>query len=488
MYKERREATLDPEDWDELTELGHLMLEDMMDYLKTIRDQPYKSPPKEVEKAILTSFPEKGDGVAKVYDIIKNQIIPYSLKNTRPDFWGHVAGTGSPFGMLTEMVISGMNHAVGHGPLAIINYQTLDWIKELLEYPMEAGGVFVSGGSEANFTGLAVARNAKADIDMKVEGMQSVQNKMTLYCSDETHACLERSVELLGLGSDALRWIKTDDDCRISLNSLKDAVSQDRKQGYLPFCLIGNAGTVNSGAFDDLNALADFSNKENLWFHVDAVFGAWVKLSEKYKHLADGLERADSIAVDLHKWMSMPYAIGFTLVRDQVAHVSTFVYGKEARYLKTSMDVLEDYARTHFLNMSLALSRPDYGLKAYMLLRAFGRAKYCDLIEQNIDQIHYLAELIKKEPNLEVTLPVVSNVVCFRYKRDGLTETEIDDINQHILRELLKINLWMISDTKTKNKYMLRACNVNHRSRYSDFDLLVERITTIGDNFVKDYL
>ena len=230
-----KEETLDPEDWNEMTALGHRMLDDAMEYMKTIREQPYLPLSEEAKNAIITQLPNKGDGEAKVYDIFKKYIVPYSVKWIKPDFWGFVIGTGSPYGMLTDMIISGTNSSAGAGPMVFINNLTIDWIKELLEYPPEAGGVFVSGGSEANFTGLAVARNAKAEVDMKVEGMHGVTKKMTLYCSEEAHHCLERSVELLGLGNDALRWIKTDDDCCIAIDALRDSIKEDREQGYQPF-------------------------------------------------------------------------------------------------------------------------------------------------------------------------------------------------------------------------------------------------------------
>jgi glutamate/tyrosine decarboxylase-like PLP-dependent enzyme len=473
-----KEETLDPVDWEEMTAFGHRMLDDMMEYLKTIRKQPYLPPTEEALKTILTPLPKKGDGEKKVYDIFREHIIPSSVKWTRPDFWGMVLGTGSPFGMLTDMAISGIN--TGSVLLFFIAHQTIDWIKDLLEYPKEAGGVFVSGGSEANFTGLAVARNVKAEIDVKVDGMQSVTKKMTLYCSEEAHDCLDRSVELLGLGNEALRWIPTDEHHQLNIDLLKKEIQKDQENGLHPFCVIGTAGTVHTGAFDDLNAIADICEKEDLWFHVDGAFGAWVKISETHKHLADGLERADSIAVDLHKWMNMPYAIGCALVKDRVAHFSTFVYGHDAEYLKTGMDELGNDALDNILNLSLALSRPDYGLKAYMLLRAYGRDKYSNLVQQNIDQIQYLAGLIQKEPNMEITAPVVSNIVCFRYVHDGLSEAELEKLNRKILGELWKVNLWMITDTTIKGKYMLRACNVNHRSRNEDFDTLVDRIKKIG--------
>jgi aromatic-L-amino-acid decarboxylase len=479
------EKTLDPENWDEIRALSHRMLDDQMDYLQNIRNQPFMPITEEATKAIQTPLPKKGDGEEEVYNIFKENIVPHSFMFTRPDLWGNAAGTGSPYGMLTDMLISGLNSGTMFH--TFIDTQAIDWIKEMLEYPKEAGGVFVSGGSEANFTGLAVARNAKALVNMKTEGMQGLDRRMVLYGSEETHHCLERSVELLGLGNDALRGIKTDDDYRISLYSLKDSIMRDRKQGYHPFCIIGNAGTVNTGAFDDLNALADLCMRENLWLHVDGAFGAWVKLTEKYKHLADGLERADSLAVDLHKWISMPYGIGCTLVKDRLAHFSTFVYGHDAQYLKATNEIAGEILEAHW-NLGLGLSLPHYGLKAYMLLRAFGRDKYSDLVQQNIEQIHYLAELIRKEPNMEMMAPVVSNVVCFRYVHDGVNESDIEGLNRMILNELWKINGLMISSTTINGRYMLRACNVNHRSTYSDFDVLVERITSIGETVAKEYL
>jgi glutamate/tyrosine decarboxylase-like PLP-dependent enzyme len=351
---------------------------------------------------------------------------------------------------------------------------------------MEAGGVFVASGSEANFTGLAVARNARAEVDMKTVGVQGAPRMMTLYCSDEAHHCMDRSVELLGLGNEALRWVETDDDCRMKLDALQAAIDEDRAQGYHPFCVVGTAGTVNCGAFDDLNGLADLCAREGLWFHVDGAFGSWVKITETHRHLADGLERADSVAVDLHKWMSMPYGIGCTLVRDRLAHFSTFVYGHEAEYLKTGQEMSGDRV-TNPMNLSLALSRPDYGLKAYMLLRAYGRDRYARLVQQNIDQIGYLAERIRRAPDMEVAAPVASNVLCFRYVREGLSEEELEELNRAILMELWEVNARMFNDTRIKGRHTLRLCNVNHRTRYSDFDLLAERVSRIGGRLAEEY-
>jgi glutamate/tyrosine decarboxylase-like PLP-dependent enzyme len=452
------EETLDPENWENFRVLGHQMLDDMITFLEHIRTQPFKFPTKEAINEIVMPLTDEGEGLEKVYDVYKNSILPYTSLVVKPQFWGFVLGTGSPSGMLTEMLISGANYFEEFLLSSKYTYrQALSWIKQLLEFPDETSGVFVGSGSEANFTGLAVARNAKAKVDMKTKGVQGLERYMTLYCSDETHDCLDRSIELLGLGNESMRWIRTDDDCRIDIESLKRTIQEDRSKGYHPFCIIGNAGTVNSGAFDDFNELADLSEKEDMWFHIDGAFGAWIKLSETHRHLADGLERADSLAVDFHKWMNMPYTVACTLVKDRLAHYSTFVYGHDAEYLKSAMDLIEDQLTNRGM-LSLPLSRPAYSVKAYMLLRAYGRNKYRRLVQKNIDQAYYLAELIEKESNIELTIPVSSNIVCFRYFSDGLSELDTEKLNGMIRDDLWKFNIGMVSDTAIKGKYSLRVC------------------------------
>jgi glutamate/tyrosine decarboxylase-like PLP-dependent enzyme len=479
------EETLDPEDWESMRALGHRMVDDMLIYLQNIRSAPSGFPPQKAIEDICVPLTQEGEGEEKVYEVFRQSILPYTFPITRPRFWGVVAGTGSPYGMLAEMLRAGMNGAQeALSSEGYVHKQVISWIKEMLGFPEEAGGVLVSGGSEANFTGLAVARNAKAEVDMKAKGIQGLGRRMTLYCSDETHHCLERSVELLGLGNEALRWIPTDEECRIKLDDLKKAIEDDKKQNNHPFCIIGCAGTVNSGAFDDLNALADLAEKENMWFHVDGAFGAWVKISKTHRHLADGMERADSLAVDLHKWMYMPYSIGCTLVKDRIVHYNTFVYGHEARYIKSAFDQLKERVINPH-DLALPLSRNFTSLKAYMLLRAYGKNKYSNLIQQNIDQINYLAELIKKETELEITAPVASNIVCFRYKPKGLTEPEIEKLNKMISNALNQISFWIVSDTTIKGRYMLRACCVNHRSQKQDFEFLVNEVKKIGRQIAK---
>jgi aromatic-L-amino-acid/L-tryptophan decarboxylase len=489
------EETLDPENWDEMRALGHKMLDDMID---TQRDAAKTElglnfieagQPRAVQD-LCVPLPETGEGEEKVYEIFKRSLKPYHCPSLSPRFWGTVAGTGSTYGMLAGMLTSGLNAGLEAHPFidGYVHKQVIDWIKTMLDYPKEAGGVIVTGGSEANFTALAVARNSRAEVDMKAEGMQGVPRKMIIYVSDGGHHSLERSVELLGIGGSNLRWIPSGDDYRMKIESLKQAIKEDREAGYHPFCIIGCAGTVDTGAFDDFNALADLAAKEKMWFHIDAAFGGWVKISKTHRGLADGMERADSVAIDLHKWMYMPYGIGCTLVRDKLAHYRTFVYGHEAQYIKAASNLgqVQDELLSAANNLAIPLSRSVTSLRPYMLIRAYGREKYSRLIQQNLDQAKYLAGLVEKDPEMELTAPVASNVVCFRFNPGGLSEAELDGLNKKIIGEIYKIRFWMISDTVVKGRFTLRAAITNHRSKLEDFDYLYKLVKELGGKTLTD--
>jgi glutamate/tyrosine decarboxylase-like PLP-dependent enzyme len=473
----KEEETLDPENWDELTALAHNMVDDMMAFLKNIRKHQISPVTEEVLKRIQQPLPFKPQGYEQVYKEFLENVLPYPVPGIHPYFWGYVMGTGSPLGVLAEMLAAAMNSS---GPRFFspfhIEQQVLQWFKEIMNYPAEASGVLVSGGSMANFTGLAVARNAKARVNMKKQGLQGIQPKMVLYASKETHQCITRSVELLGLGSDAFRLIPVNESFQIDINALETAIENDRGSGFHPFCVVGNAGSVNTGAFDDFNALADLCQREDMWLHVDGAFGAWAKLSPTHNHLARGMERADSLAFDLHKWMYMPYEIGCTLVRDKEAQCKTFMY--EAEYLET---ISERHDPT---NYSVQLSRNFKALKAWFLMRADGMEKYARLIQQNIDQAYYLAELVQKAPELELVTPVSLNVVCFRYVAHGLGEEALRQLNHELLLRLWRSGI-VPSDTTVGGKYTLRVCITNHRSKREDFDRLVEEVIRIGNSLIQ---
>jgi glutamate/tyrosine decarboxylase-like PLP-dependent enzyme len=388
------------------------------------------------------------------------------------------------FGALAELLAASMNTNTGgidHHSANHVERQVIDWIKEMLGFPPSASGLLTSGCSGANLIGLAVARNTKAEFDLRRDGIQAAPHKMVLYASQEIHSSIQKAVELLGLGSDSLRLIPVNDSYQIDLEVLKTSIALDRKNGHLPFCVVGAAGTTNTGAIDDLNALVDICRKEDLWLHVDGAFGAWAALSPGARNLVSGMECADSLALDLHKWMYMPYEIGCVLVRWDEDHRNTFSltpaylsHGNGGRGM-TGGDL------PWFSDYGYQLGRGFRALKAWMSIKEHGIRKYGRLVQQNIDQARYLTELIDAAPELELTAPFSLNVVCFRYIKPGLDDAALDALNKKILVEIQEQGIAAPSGTVVGGKYVLHVAHTNHRSGREDFEVLVREVIRIGE-------
>ncbi len=480
------EESLDPKDWEAMRVLGHRMIDDMMTYLESIRERPVWQPiPEGVKQNLCMPLPMDPHKPEDIYEEFLEHILPHPMGNIHPRFWGWVIGTGTASGMLAELLAAGMNPNLGAGD-HVANYveaQVLEWCKEMLGYPLEASALLVSGGSMANLVGLTVARNTMSGFDVRRDGLQAAQKPMTFYGSVETHSSNQKAVELLGLGSAALRRIPVNADFQIVLPALEAAVSKDREDGFHPICVIGNAGTVNTGAIDDLNALADFCEREGLWLHIDGAFGALVALSPDLRPLLSGLERADSLAFDLHKWMYMPYEIGCALVRSEAHHRRAF---------SLTPDYLAHVERglaggpLWFSEYGVQLSRGFRALKAWMSIKEHGIKKYGRLIKQNVDQARYLGDLVDNTPQLERMAPVSLNIVCFRFK-GGLSDgVDLNFINQEILMRLHEQGIAVPSYTTLSGNYALRVAITNHRSRREDFELLVREVIRLGEDVVKE--
>ena len=479
------ELTLDPataREWDELRALGHRMLDDMLDYLRTVRDRPAWRPvPADVRARLAEAVPHGPTPAEAVYEQFTRDVLPYPTGNVHPRFWGWVIGTGTPLAMLADMLASGMNPQVAEfdDAAAVVENQVIGWLVELLGMPSGTHGLLVSGGSMANFVGLAVARNARAGFDVRDSGLHAPDlPRLVVYASTETHSSVRKAVELLGLGNQALRRVPVGPDYTIDVAALRRAIAADRAAGHRPICVVGNAGTVNTGATDDLAVLAALCRDEGLWLHVDGAFGALAALSPALRPLVAGMEQADSVAFDLHKWMYLPYEVGCTLVRDQAAHRATFAV--TPAYL-AAFDRGIAAGGFPFAERGVQLSRGFRALKVWMSFKAHGVEAFARLIEQNVRQAAHLVHLITAHPRLELLAPAPLNVVCFRYKVPGMNGAALNALNQEILLRVQESGLAVPSHTDLGGRFAIRVAITNHRSRREDFDLLAQAVVETGD-------
>ncbi|MDQ2718562.1 MAG: pyridoxal-dependent decarboxylase [Bacteroidota bacterium] len=483
-----KEETLDPSDWKKTEELGMQMVKDMMQYLSTVRDRKvWQEPPGEVKNFFNQAIPEDGYDEEKIYEDFKTKILPYPTGNIHPRFWGWVMGTGTPFAMLADMLASGMNINQGGGNHVggLVENQLINWFKKLFGFPANASGLLVSGGSMANLTGLTVARYAKAGFDLRKKGIYGSDKRMMVYASTEVHNCVNKAVDLLGLGSDSLRLINVNDNYEIDIEELQEQILRDRESGLMPFCVVGNAVTVNTGACDDLVALADLCKKEDLWFHVDGAIGAMLSLSEKYKNKVAGIERADSLAFDMHKWLYIPYEAAGTLVRNNDLHYNAF--SLPAAYLQHEQRGMGG-GDTWFSDYGVELSRGFKALKIWMSLKEHGTKKFGRMITQNVEQVQYLKSLINKNLKLELTGPAPLNLLCFRYIGDLKNDEQLNELNKELLFRLHESGIALPSYTTLKGKYSIRVANTNHRTVKEDFEILVNKVVELGEELEKELL
>jgi aromatic-L-amino-acid/L-tryptophan decarboxylase len=337
----------------------------------------------------------------------------------------------------------------------------------------------------ANLVGLAAARTARADGDVMRGGLRILGRRPVVYCSDQTHNSVDRAVALLGIGTDFLRRIPSDEHFRIRVDALDSAIRADLMVGLQPLCIVGNAGTVGTGATDDLEALAELAARYGAWFHVDGAFGALAALSPELRPQVAGMNRADSLAFDLHKWLYVPYEAAAVLIRDRDAHHRTFA--ASAAYLGGAARGPEaDEFR--FNEYGPQLSRSFRALKVWLSIKEHGLDRYTRQIEQNAAQTRYLAGLVEAHPELELMAPAPLNIVCFRYRGSGIGEwgmgrqggSELDALNAEVLMRLQERGIAVPTTGRVRGRFALRVANTNHRSRREDFDLLVESVVAIG--------
>jgi glutamate/tyrosine decarboxylase-like PLP-dependent enzyme len=480
--------TLDPDDWNAMRALAHRITDDALDYFQSAGERPAWRPvPDEVAARLRTPAPLKPTVPAGVYEEFRRDILPYTMNTSHPRFWSWYMGSGMVFAALADFLAATLNPNLGGGNhvAPLVETQVIGWIRDMVGFPAGSSGLLTSGASMANFTALTVARNVNCGFDVRREGVRAAPGPLTAYASTEIHSCNQKAVETLGLGSKGLRLVPVLPDYRLDLAALERRITEDRQQGCVPFCVIATAGTINTGAIDDLNAIADFCRREKLWFHVDGAIGAVAVLAENVRAQLAGLERADSIALDLHKWMHIPFEAGCVLVRDAEAHLGSFQLVPEYLRRESGGRGLASDS-LWFSDYGLQLTRQFRALKVWMSIKEHGLERFGRMIARNVEQAAYLGRLIEARERLELTAPIGLDIVCFRFNPGGLDLEALNRLNQAILAELQESGVAAPSYTTLNGAYCLRVAISNHRSRFEDFDLLVEEVLRIAEGLAGD--
>jgi aromatic-L-amino-acid/L-tryptophan decarboxylase len=464
---------LEPEDWEEFRRAAHAILDDAIEYVRSVRDRPVWQPvPDAVKAALAEPLPRQGKGLAPVYRDFVERILPYPVGNIHPRFFGWVHGSGLPSGIVSEILSAAMNvNAGGRDHAALyVERAVIEWCKTIFGFPPAADGILLTGTSMANLTGLAVARNTKASGDVRSDGVQRRSRPLVAYASTEAHESVVRAMEILGLGSSGLRRIPVDAGARMDVGAMRSAVAEDRRAGLEPFCVVATAGTVNTGAIDDLDAIAEVCREEDLWYHVDGAFGALAILSADLAPMLRGIERADSLAFDFHKWLHVPYDAGALLVRDAEAHRRAF--SMRPAYLEGAGRGLAG-GGVWPCDLGPELSRSFRALKVWFALKEHGAEAFGRAIEMNCRQAASLAAALRKTPLVEVLNEPMLDIVCFRFRPPGWTDGEIDDLNAAVVVDLQESGVAAPSTTRVGGALAIRVNITNHRTRAEDLTIFL---------------
>jgi glutamate/tyrosine decarboxylase-like PLP-dependent enzyme len=468
-------STLDPENWDDVRHQAHRMLDDMLNHIAHIRDIPVWQPmPVEERDKFRAGLPRSGEPIEQIHAEFMASILPYGGGNIHPRFMGWVQGGGTVPGMLAEMLAGGLNANLGgrdHSGIEV-ERQLVQWVKEMFAFPESASGIFVTGTSIANFMAVLVARTFALGPAVRGTGLGKAGARLRGYSSVAAHGCVRRAFDYAGFGGDALRGIAVDAAQRIHLTELKAQIEHDRAAGLKPFMVIASAGTVDAGAIDDLAAIADLCAEEQIWFHVDGAFGALGMLSPEIAPRLKGIERADSIAFDFHKWGQVPYDAGFLLVRDGRLHMETFA--SPAAYLRRDTRGLSANSPWP-CDFGPDLSRGFRALKTWFTLKAFGADRLGQMMAQSCALARYLDARVRGESELELLSGAQLNIVCFRYRGE-----DSDRLNSDIVADMQEAGIAAPSLTTVNGHVAIRACFINHRTAIGDVDALVSAALAFG--------
>lgn len=461
----------------EIRAIASAAVEFLASYFETLAERPVVVPAtsQSIRQALDEPLPQDGADFQALLDTLRDVISRYSRHNSHPRFFGYVSSPGTPITAVGTMLASALNINVTcwrSAPSGTeLEHLTINWLKEMLGYPAAAAGLLTSGGSMANFAALAAARSAKAPANVVRDGVAAAGTRMCIYVSEEGHFSVAKAAGMLGLGEANVRSVKTGDRLQISLADLDRLVQQDGAAGHLPFCVVANAGTTATGAFDPIGDLADFSRRHNLWLHVDAAYGGFAALAPSARHLFARIGEADSVTLDPHKWLYLPIGCGCVLYRDPAAARAAFSHGAE--YTRTiGLERDEAFA---FWDYGPELSRPFRALDLWLLVKYAGARQLGEAIEQNIACAKYFEQLVRSSADFEMLAAVELSIFCFRYAPPGF-QGDLDALNERILVALQRGGSTYLSNARVHGHFALRGCVLNYRTTLRDMEIVLDDV------------
>jgi len=428
-----------------------------------------------IRERIDEPLPVAGADFSELLDTVRDVICQYIRHSAHPRMFGYVASPGTAVTAVGHMIAAAMNINVtawrSAPPAADLERLTIDWLREMLGYPATAGGLLLSGGSMANFAALGAARSAKAGVDVVRDGVAAAGRRMCVYVSEESHYSVAKAAGMLGLGESNVRAVKTDDRLHIDLADLERLVAADRAAGHLPMCVVANAGTTATGAFDPLNEVADFARLHDLWLHVDAAYGGFAALAPSARHLFAGIEQADSIALDPHKWLYLPVGCGCVLYKDPATARAAFA--QHADYTRTIG--LENDEAFAFWDYGPELTRPFRALDLWLQIKFAGTERLGKAIEENIACAKHFEELVNASDDFEMLAPVELSIFCFRYVPKGFAG-DLDAFNERLLVKVQRAGSTYLSNARVRGRFALRGCVLNYRTTRADMLRVLEDV------------
>ena len=489
LNRESSVVEMSPEDF---RKAGYEVVDRIAEFLKSLADKPVApgKTSKEMRNVLgNSSLLTEGTDSVKLLNEAADLLFKYSTFNGHPKFWGYITSSATPIGALADLLAAAVNPNVGAAELSLaateIEAQTTRWIAEMIGYPKDCGGIMVSGGNMANFIGFLAARKAKAKWNIREEGLNN--KPLIIYASTETHTWVQKAADLFGMGTNSIHWIEVDGKQRMKMDDLKTKIKVDKENGLYPFIVVGNAGSVGTGATDPLGKISDVCKENNLWFHADGAYGAVAAMLPDASDDLTGIRNADSIALDPHKWLYAPLEAGCTLVKNPEHLLDAFSYHPE--YYRFEGD--EDEKPINYYEHGLQNSRGFRALKVWLGLRQAGKNGYIKMMSEDIELAEYLFKLISSESELEAVTHNLS-ITTFRYvpadlKNQSKEKQEyLNELNEELLARLQNSGEAYISNAIVKGKFVLRACIVNFRTTKSDIESLPAIVKKFGKQVDKE--